>query len=366
MAKSRPGHLSGKAAKQAGVFGKTRNRLIAVAVVLGLSLGGLTVALSGNDDSDIASNDRAQTPGEKWKDTVVTDMAGMSQGALDYLKTLNDWREGKTDAATVSRDSDNALVKFLEARNLLSAREPFEPAPRALLNFRDSAELYIEVARISKLSSSVTDQTLRGQYQRAAARLRIIGDRTYDLANADLGPFVFQSPEIEGVEFTRNAEVPTFAGGTNAPGPPLTEPRPTTGVDRIYQKDRPQVSFDMWVAAIEAADIPTPAEQAKAITDGDAKALGELSDRLTAASDKLYGGADAQGERTLGTRIQLGLLVQAEAMRAAQLAVLGPDQVRGRALDVARTLALVGNRMWDDRLGVRDVGFDENLLSRSA
>ncbi|MGQ0623820.1 MAG: hypothetical protein ACT4PP_04080, partial [Sporichthyaceae bacterium] len=339
MAKSRPGHLSGKAAKRAGVFGKTRNRVIAAVAVLALGSGALTLALRGEDDSIISA--REQTPGEIWKDGILADMTGMSQGALDYIKTLNDWREGKADAAKVSRDSDNALVKFLEARTMLSARVPFAQAPRALLNFRDSAELYIEVARLSKLGSSVTDKTLREQYQRAAGRLRVLGDRTYDLANADLAPFVFQSPEIDGVEFTRNAEVPSFAGGTFAPGPPLTPLRPTTGVDRLYQQTRPQVTFPEWAALVAAADIPNAHEQAAAIAGGDVKELGALSDRLTAASDQLYGSADPQGERNLSTRIQLGLLVQAEALRAAQLAALGPEQVRNRALVVARTLALV-------------------------
>ena len=86
---------------------------------------------------------------------------------------------------------------------------------------------------------------------------------------------------------------------------------------------------------------------------------------FTAAADQLYTAPDPRDERRVSTRVQLGLLVDAEAARAAQAATLLPQGVQRASLRTsAQRLALLGDRLWDPRLGVRDSGLP--AISRSS
>jgi hypothetical protein len=144
------GRVTGKAARRNRWYSKRRNQWIAGGVVLALlGAGGVALALGGSD-SDTAS------PGDRWKGEVVGDFAGMSQGAVSYLQTVNDWRTGKSDEKNVDAAADLALNQFLLTRDALAKREPFPGAPRALRNYRDSIELYIAHARLAKLGAALT------------------------------------------------------------------------------------------------------------------------------------------------------------------------------------------------------------------
>ena len=86
--------------------------------------------------------------------------------------------------------------------------------------------------------------------------------------------------------------------------------------------------------------------------------------QLTASSDHLHASPDPVGERQLSARVQLGLLVQAEALRAAQVSRLAERALRPEAAEIAKVLALLGNGMWDDaRLTVRETGYPKTLLT---
>ena len=159
-------------------------------------------------------------------------------------------------------------------------------------------------------------------------------------------------------------DVPSFAGSDLAPGPPLSMAKPGAPADRRYEEFRPEGPYATWQAAVEAAKIPTVEAEAKAIKDAGIEELDDLAEQLTAASDLLYAAPDPMDERELSTRVQLGLLVQAEAMRTAQVSRLVDDKLRPEAVEISKVLALIGNRMWDDaRLGVRDIGYPPSLLT---
>ena len=67
----------------------------------------------------------------------------------------------------------------------------------------------------------------------------------------------------------------------------------------------------------------------------------------------------------MSTRIQLGLLVQAEAMRAGQIAALAAKDERAVATQIAETLTLVSIRIWDPRLGERPIDLPDSCSSAS-
>lgn len=366
MAKSRPGRLSGKAARQNSAWQRPRTLIIAGVAVLAIGgAAGVSIALD-DSSSGVEDSAAALTPGQKWSDEVKFDLAGASQSTLDYLKVINDWTEGKQDNEAMSAAADRAFLNYTEALGFLEKRSPFEEAPRALANFRDSFQLLTETARLAKLGSGIESDELRKQFQLQISRLRNLGDRFYDLANTEMEPYLPQRPVLddEMFQFIRNPEVPSFAGTNVAPGPPLTEASPETAEQRGYQEVRPVQEFAEWVELVKDTELPTPQEQVDAIEEADVDALGELADQLTAASDALYEAADPRESRHLNTRVQLGLLVQAEAMRTGQLAALLEGEEAEVATTIAQTLALVASRMWDDRLGTRTVDLPETLLER--
>lgn len=358
----RPGRVTGKAARRNKWYTKRRNQWISGGVLAALAIGGGTWIVL--DDSSSSPGAVKLSEGDKWKDAIVGDFGPMSQGAVTYLKTMNDWRTGDAKAAAVDASADVAFLQFLDARELLAGRVAFPQAPRALADYRDAVELYVAHARLAKLGVAVKDDAdLNGQIQLMMGRIRYLADRLYDLGGDEMKPYTIQDTDVPGFEYARTVDVPSFGGTDLAPGPPLSQLKPGVAAKREYQNNRPDRPFDEWKAIVEGTKIPSAQAEAKAIKDADVDELDQLSQQLTKASDDLYAAPDPTGERVLNTRVQLGLLVQAEAMRAAQISRLGPEKNRGEALEIAQVLALLGNRMWDDRLGARALGFPETLLT---
>lgn len=361
MAK-RPGRLTGKAAKRNTWWRKRRNQVIVASIAV-LAVGGVGLSVALDDSSSSAV---AESPGDEWQSGIVFDLARMSQGTLDYIRIVNEWREAKNKPADVSLAAEQALEKYLEARDLLATRRPFEQAPRALDNYRDAVEVYIVHARLTRLSTFIEDKALLNQTQLVMSRLRYLADRLYDLGGEEMAPYTVEGSSrrtVDGYEFTKPIDVPKFATGDWAPGPPLSGAAPVAGPEREYQEVRPENEFPEWQAVVENAEIPAADEVADTLTGGSVVELAGIADELTGASDTLYAAPDPRDERLVNTRIQVGLLVESEAARVAQIARLAPAKHRADAMEMAKSLALVGSRGWDERLGERDLGFPGDLLT---
>ncbi len=358
----RPGRVTGKAAKRNSPWRKPKLWGVAALVVVLAAGGGIAYVAFDDSGSDKVVDAAPKTAAQLWQDGIVKDIAAASQGTLDYLKVIYDWNEGKADSKRVSEAADQAFGRYMEARGLLAQQTAFEPAPRALLDYRDTFELYTETTRLAKLGAGITDEKLRKQVQNQILRLRQLADRFYDLGKTEV-----TGPELkggDGFEYVPTAEVPSFAGSGSAAGPPLSSPGPTPSVKREYQETRPEQDFESWVSTVRKLTVPTGAAMVDAIRKNDEKKLGSLAVAFTEAADALYGIPDPRGNRYLSTRIQLGLLVQAEAMRTGQIAALAAKDERAAATRIAETLALIGTRIWDARIGERRIELSDGLLER--
>lgn len=366
MAKSRPGRPSGKAAPRKRSPWRDPKILGVAGLIVALAAGGGAVwGVKAGDSSDGPVASVPLSPADQWQDDVTKEIIGAAQGTLDYLKVVNDWIAGKADGQQMSGAADLAFVRYTEARGLLAKRSAFEPAPRALADFRDTFELYTDTARLAKLGAGIESAELRTQIQRQILRLRQLADRFFDLAKSELDPFRGRgATERPQFAYVRTAEVPSFAGTETEAGAPLRSPAPTPSAPREFQDKRPEQEFASWAAAVRAAKIPTGPEVTDAISRGDGAELGRLAVALSSASDALHDAPDPKDNRHLSTRIQLGLLVQVEAMRTAQIAALATKAERPVAVQIAETLALIGVRIWDPRLGERTTDLPERLLER--
>jgi len=307
---------------------------------------------------------RSQTPGEQWRAGVLLDYQPLNGTIITYQQVIQAWQKGTASDTDLQGIFELGEVNFKDTRDRLQAREPFAQAPQSLENFRLSAQIFLESARIGQTAITVPAGSLRDQLRNQVDRLRNLADRVYDQAEVELAPFVPDPFDNPDVVLLPPPAVPDFAFQGIAVGAPLDTPTPKPAEQRgfIKDEDKPFQPFAQWAAAVRASGVPSADALARGITSGSGEQLRALARSYTASADRLYTTADPRGERTDSTRVQLGLLVDAEAARTAQAATLLQGVPQAALRTSAQRLALLGDQLWDRRLGARDTGFPASLL----
>lgn len=297
-----------------------------------------------------------------WMDGAIVDFNPLKGVLVGFTTSTNDWRSHKVTDAAEAAELQHALPDFVLTRDALAKRTPFATAPRALDDYRQAVTLYLQAGRLALAATGLPNGPLHDQLGLGYARLQNLADRVFDQANVELAPYLPPAVVVDGLVLQKPAEVPDWASLELAAGPPL-DSTPTTTSVRKYIKKRPQQSIGSWTAAVEAVKVPGATDLAQAVLQGSTTTLRGLSDAFVAASNAVYRTADPQGERVVSTRVQLSLLADSEAARAAEAATLAPAAVRAQLSTIAQTMALVGDALWDTRLGARDTGFSRQLLT---
>jgi hypothetical protein len=350
--------------------GRSKLPLLAAAVVTAATVcGGLAWSLTGSGKGHPAptaspagpSPTPTGTPGDQYAAGILKDFSNMSTVLISYLQTLQGWRDDKVDDTQVDASVKGVLDDIALTQQALAARQPFPPAPRAIYDYRAAADLYGQGALLAQAAIAVPRGALRTQLQLAVSRVQTLADRVFDQGAAEMKPFVTPENEFDSVQVMRADEIPSFGAGKIAAGPPLTNvgavPTP-----HPYQTTRPEESLGDWLKVVEGAKIPTAKETEQAVDSGRVAALSADSVTFTHASELLHDTPDPQGERIVSTRIQLALLVDTEATQLGQAATLAPAAGHETFLHIAQALELIGDKMWDDRLGKRDSTYPDSLL----
>lgn len=332
---------------------------VAAVVVLG---GGVVAAVSAQDDAGTSAADSGPTPAQLWREEVLLDFTPTKAALRGFVESLEGWT-GKDEAR--ANQARAALAGFLATRDALAERTALPAAPRALANYQAAAVLYVEAGRLATAGARLPGGDLQEQTRLTVKRLRALGDRVFDQAGVELAPHM-QAGAVPDLGAARSAEVPLWSAIGLAPGEPLAGPLPVGGAIRGYEQVRPEQEFPAWAADVAKAGVPAVTDLVTTVADGPPARLRTLADALSEAADALYAVPDPAGERALSTRVQLGLLVQAEAVRVAQVAELAGGSTGSALTEVARTLLLVGTDFWDPRLGERDSGLPATLLRRPA
>jgi len=339
------------AERQREVEARSRSRWFNpwVVGVLAVSLAGASLALALTSGGG-GSRSRADqvTQAQTWRDAALVDLRPLTGNVVQLGRAVTDWQAGRTSDADAAGALDALLPRLQEAEAAIEKRPELSGFPRAGEDFALTAALYLQAAHVARVATGVPVSPLRTQLQLQFSRLRDLADRYFDQAGAELEPVLGSPRQVQGVEVRRTAEVPDWRSNGLAVGPPLDAAATSTSL-RAYQDTRPQESFGDWAAEVRDADVPTAAEEIAGL-NGDSTAA--LARRFVAASDRLYAAPDPRDERVVSTRLQLALLVHAEALRAAQAATLLPAQ-RTELLQVARQISSLGDRVWDPRLGSR-------------
>jgi hypothetical protein len=346
-----------------------RNRKVqgfaALLVVAAVASGAVAWSLSGSDSHAAAKptadpTPAPQTAGDKYQSDVLKDFGSMSGSLVAYLQTFQSWRKGTVGDPQMAAEAQNMLGDIALTQQALAARLPFDQAPRALLDYRLSADGYGQAAALAMVTTGVPKGPLRTQLELAVSRVQTLADRIFDQGQAELKPYNTPEQDIPGVITRKAPEIPNWAAGDFAAGPPLTN----VGGDktqREYQDTRPEQSLSAWIKLVHGAGLPGAKEEASAISNGTLSALRTDAVTFTRTADLLYAKPDPRADRLVNARLQLGLLFDTEATQLGQAAALAASGPHDALLDVAKSLAAVGDKLWDPRLGARETGFTIKL-----
>jgi hypothetical protein len=115
--------------------------------------------------------------------------------------------------------------------------------------------------------------------------------------------------------------------------------------------------------AVNEAGIPSAATESADIRSSQFSPLRTISDDFLGAATSLTNAPAPSGGTSEQNGLRLALMVDSEAARAAEAARIAKTRSAETELgNVAKTLAIIGDDLWDPDLGVRSVTFDPSLL----
>jgi hypothetical protein len=260
----------------------------------------------------------------------------------DLVKGARDWQTGQLSDADFRTKVAAATGAFSRTQADVHNILPSPKVKAAGELYDQSASLYQQVGRIYEVMEPSSGDT-RTQLDLMARRVRELADRVFDRGHAALAPYLDeqQSPDVE---VRTPEEVPLWPEEGLAAGPPLdAAPGPPASSPPLRQQTRPQDSAAAWARAIRAAGIPPNGDLTKAIESQDRDHLADLARRYVAAGEKLRAVPDPKGQRDRSAILRLGLLVEADSARSAQLATYLDPASQGHLLVASRSLASIGN-----------------------
>jgi hypothetical protein len=354
---------------------------VAAAVVLPLLVAiGLIALVAANGDGGGSSASPSSTTTvtasneAKAFQTKVDDAFKPLGDAIKlFLPKTQDFEAQKATPADLKGAVDFALPEFVKARDAVAKLETYKPDPAVNRFFVDAAELYVDVARTYGVAADPASEPLRAQLSVAARRLRTLGDRIYDRGRAVLDPTLYAAPSAE-VEVRPPTEVPDWVAEGMAAGPPLAETpgaaaatppiRETTCAAGVTPPCRAEESKKKWESRVKKAGFPQPPDVVRALDAQDAAKLGELAGSYENKVRALRAAPDPKGDRERAAVVGLGLLLDGEAARLGQAAVLLPaGDARTRLQAVARRALLMGDDLVQPGLGFTRSGLPASLLN---
>lgn len=346
----------------------SRAATASVVVVLGLALlgflvgpdrsgpgssgGPVTSQSSSTSATPVTPSERSASKGgpaaglERWEERAAAAFAPLGEVLPDLLRTADDWRGGEVGDEQLRSALDRVAPVIEAVSTDVEALDPLGEEPLAQPLLAASADLYVQMIEVQRAAVSIEPSPLRAQTDLLARRLRVLADRTFDRARALVEA---QDPPVTDPDIVLSlpAEVPSWPAELLAPGPPLSDAPPVPA--ELYpqrEADRPVQPESRWRDAVAAAGAPTAEAVAGALTIAPAAELGVMADALEAIVESLGAVADPAGAggRERHTRLRLGLLVRAEAVRAAQLDGLLDGAAGDRLARTAGLLAALSSR----------------------
>ena len=297
----------------------------------------------------------------------------------DLVQQYQDWKGGHlSDGAFRAAEATN-LDLLIAIRDRVATLAPFAADPLVNDTYTRSAELYVEWARLTLDAARTPAGAVRSQLDLLSRRVEELGNRVFDRGVALRDVHLPRLNDLS-VQTVLPEEVPEWIAEGLAAGPPLdAAPGPADAYPPVRADHRATEPRRAWIRAVLGSGAPAPSEVARDIATGDLTTCRDVAERLGAAVEGLRGvpdpvpaapGRPTQEGREESARLRLGLEVDAEGARAAELAAVlrsgsaaGADPALvGRLITSGQRLLLIGASLWSSDLGGHDSGLDPSLM----
>jgi hypothetical protein len=288
---------------------------------------------------------------QAWSAPVTDAVRPMASELIGLLQTANAWEAGNASSTAVGETLTADLPTAITALRALERLPALPEARGAQGRYLQAIELYVAAFRVEFAATQLPSGPLQRQLQRSFARVRLLGDRVYDDASSLLSPYLTTASTGPPAQSRSPAAVPDWSTLGLGAGPPLGLESSSSNDGPPSVAPRSQAPTPQWVRAVSDAGIPSAEAQTRALTTGSVNDAVAIADQLEAAVRRLDDAPDPAGHAAASGELRLGLLVDAEAARAAAAGSLAGATPATDHLRVASTiLALIGDQLWDSQL----------------
>lgn len=305
--------------------------LLAAAAVTSTSL--LTVVASARAAAAPAISTSAA---QAWYQKVINDLTPLQMPLVNGLDAAAGWQKGSESGSSARRAIARDLPPIEDAHSNLESLTTLPGYAGAGVEFADAIGLYVEAFRLESAATDLSPGTLVTQLQNSFERVRELGDITFDQGTAELAALLGSS--IAGSQVAAATHVPDWTALGLAPAEPLLSSwKGTTAQPSGAQ------SMAAWVAAVGRTGVPAQATLRRAVVGPtSARKRTDLVGAVDRAEVSLSSVARPRGRPHASDLLRLALLVDAEALLAAEASGLSRGEPAHALSGVATTLVSVG------------------------
>lgn len=313
---------------------------IAVVVAVLLVVGGVIYGISRTADVsplDQPTPEEERQAAQAWETEAIGAFGGadLTNRVIEMVEGARKWLAGERSTEEFAADLAARQTQFGEVRTRLKELRDYPYDDRVVGLYRSTADLYTQVVAVYQAMIMTPPGETRTQLDLLARRVRILGDRVFDRGHALVKPKLHE-PDRPDVDIRLPAEVPNWVEEGIAPGPPVAPtPPPATKEPQLRKPTRPTQARAAWLTKLASLPIPGRSAVASLFDTPSAPELMAFGIDFNNAAMALRDVPVPDGDREEADRIALSLLVDGEAVRAAQL---GLKQVALALQDVSEDL----------------------------
>lgn len=278
-----------------------------------------------------------------WYRHVLGDLRPLQSTLLGALNAASGWANGSESADKARRVFERDLPPLVRVHRALKNLAPLQGHASARNDYVAAIGLYIASLQADEVATEEQSGALQTQLQHEYQRLRALGDIVFDQGTAELAPQL--GPALASPDVAAASHVPDWSSEGLAPGPPLASSwhagRAAAGNSQPKGK---------WTAEVAMDGAPGQAAVRAAVSGHSRQLdLGAMVTALGAAEAYVASVPRAAGDPLAASRLRLGLLVDAEALMAAEAALLSHGAPARTLAAIAENLGSIGGQLRAER-----------------
>jgi hypothetical protein len=276
---------------------------------------------------------------QAWYRGMLNDLHPLQSTLPGALNAASGWAAGSESAAAARHEFALDLPKLERVHLMLAKLAPLPGHSIARADYASAIGLYIASLEVDDAATELTPGALQSQLQHSQERIRELGDNVFDQGTAELAPLI--GSNLAGDDVTAAAHLPDWSALGLAPQPPLASSWRAESSASPGSQARAK-----WATEVTMDGAPTQAGVRAALAGHQGPAqLAQMAVALGAADAFVSSIPGPAGDAQRSNRLRLGLLVDAEAVMAAESAHLGHGPPSQLLATVATSLVSIGGRL---------------------